>query len=134
MSLFNRKSYRKKFKRGSAMTEYVIILTVICSCSIAMYFSTLVTGIESAGRQVCGDCPETFDPNDDPWSKWTDKEREQKARDKLKEKQNKEEVDETVDDPDQADDGMSELQREEAKIIDQYWGYMIDNWFDWLWV
>jgi hypothetical protein len=112
---------RRRFRltKAKTMAEYIIVTLLLMTCSVALYFSVLVTGTEKLGTMLCNECPKTPHNSVDPW----DQDSEDQARDD-------EGNDENQDDsaiPDE-DTGAND---DFGGLDDEFSDYFWDSFFDW---
>ena len=109
---------RLSFKRGK--TEYIIVTVLLMTCSVALYFSVLVTGTEKLGNMLCNECPQNPNDSVDPW----DRDSEDQARDDDNADEKDKDNDPTIPDENVGDDPYD-------GINDEFWDYFWDSFFDW---
>jgi hypothetical protein len=115
-------------RRGKAATEYVIITTMMLTCSIAIYFSVLVTGVENLGMTVCGECPKTEGQADNPFDDLA-RHDDEPADDSASDDGDAENAPENPE-----HDGTVASSANDAynRIDNEYWGYIWNSWFSWI--
>lgn len=111
---------RLSFKRGKTVTEYIIVTVLLMTCSVALYFSVLVTGTEKLGNMLCNECPQNPNDSVDPW----DRDSEDQARDDDNADEKDKDNDPTIPDENVGDDPYD-------GINDEFWDYFWDSFFDW---
>lgn len=113
-----------RLSRGKTITEYIIVVVLLMSCSVALYFSVLVSGTEKLGNMLCNECPEQPNNSVDPW----DRDSEDQARDD--DNDDGKDDDGKNDDPVIPDDG-NVGDDPYGGINDEFWGYFWNSFFDW---
>jgi hypothetical protein len=112
---------RFKWGRGKTIAEYIIVVVLLMSCSLTLYFSVLATGTESLGNMLCNECPKNPSDAVDPWDRNSDDQ----------DNENNDSDDEENDDNSAIPEDDNSVDDDFGGINDEFWDYFWDSFFDW---
>lgn len=123
----------RKHTLSADMTEYVIVVALLLTCSVAMYFSMLLTGAKALGHTICNDCPQKEAGAVDPWDRPNEDPGDKEGEG---EDQNQDQNQNQKDDEDKADigddDSLGDMGND-ININGEFYDFLWNNWFSWGW-